>query len=744
MFAMNQAVAHGFVFGKDIVFTFGPYSSIYTELYDPATDNLMIFGSLFLGLCYGFQLLLLAKGKPKYGLLLYGIFLACLMDSRDALLFSYPFVLSLVVYRMTLPDDHEWKLHLENSFRYGVVLLFAPLGLLPLIKGSLLPMCGMTAFLCLVIFWLNDQKILACTAVGVPAISCAVLWRISRQPLLALPGFFWNMRQIISGYTEAMSFPGNSGECVLYILAAVLIIFAIVWTTRAPRISTWFLSISYAFFLFLAFKSGFIRHDPWHNIIAGTSILTAALLLTFVSNAKSSILPIAVALMVWIYIGHGTVQTTADDISLNLRVTFGRTFHGAGARLFAKDDLHKLYDKQIATIHAAFPIPQMPGTMDIYSFNQAWVLASGNAWSPRPVTQSYSAYTPELTELNLRHLEGASAPDNIVFRVEPIDGRLPSLEDGVSWPAIINHYSFQELDRDSAYLRKRTNNIENVSTEAGAFYSAVHEFEEEVTLPDSSDPLFARLEITPTFTGKIWSALFKPPELHIAMHTRDGKKTSYRVISGMMKTDFLITPLIRNTEEFVLLAADGTKYLTGNEVKSISISADDRPGLLWNTTYSMRLRKLNLLKNTDTENSRLFEKMDESLTSRHSNSPTQACEGSIESVNGIAPRFGIPTIGNSLSIKGWLAVSGKDGIVPDHTYVTLTDENGKIIYIQTHSIARDDIRGHFNQPSMPDAGYAAIVDVSSLNGRYTLGLARTHKENTQTCQQFSWPIQIVQ
>ncbi|HWF13581.1 MAG TPA: hypothetical protein VG272_07585, partial [Candidatus Acidoferrales bacterium] len=269
MFAMNQGVAHGFVFGKDIVFTFGPYSSIYTELYDPATDKLMVFGSFFLGICYCFQLLLLAKHKSNYGLLFYGIFLACLMDSRDALLFSYPLILSLVVYRVTLPHEHAWKLHLENSLSYGVALLFAPLGLLPLIKGSLLPMCGMTAFLCFAIFWLNDKKILAWATVGIPAISCALFWRISGQSLFALPGFFWNMRQIISGYNEAMSFPGNSGECVLYILAAVLIIFAIASTIRAPRISTSFLSISYAFFLFLAFKSGFIRHDPWHNIIAG-------------------------------------------------------------------------------------------------------------------------------------------------------------------------------------------------------------------------------------------------------------------------------------------------------------------------------------------------------------------------------------------------------------------------------------------------------------------------------------------
>src|SRR4029077_10303954 len=121
---------------------------------------------------------------------------------------------------------------------------------------------------------------------------------------------FWNMRPIISGYTDAMSFPGNQAECVLYALAAIVILVVVARTARAPRSSTWFLCISYALFLFIAFKSGFVRHDPWHNVIAGTSLLASALLLTFVLGHRASLLPVATALLVWAFIGHGTVPTT--------------------------------------------------------------------------------------------------------------------------------------------------------------------------------------------------------------------------------------------------------------------------------------------------------------------------------------------------------------------------------------------------------------------------------------------------
>ena len=58
MMAFNQAVAQHLTFGKDIIITFGPYASVYTWVYHPATDRLMIWGGAFLGLGY-FALLLL-------------------------------------------------------------------------------------------------------------------------------------------------------------------------------------------------------------------------------------------------------------------------------------------------------------------------------------------------------------------------------------------------------------------------------------------------------------------------------------------------------------------------------------------------------------------------------------------------------------------------------------------------------------------------------------------------------------
>ena len=49
IFSMNESIRQNLSIGKEIVFTYGPYASIYTRAYHPATDCLMMFGSFILG-----------------------------------------------------------------------------------------------------------------------------------------------------------------------------------------------------------------------------------------------------------------------------------------------------------------------------------------------------------------------------------------------------------------------------------------------------------------------------------------------------------------------------------------------------------------------------------------------------------------------------------------------------------------------------------------------------------------------
>jgi hypothetical protein len=118
------------------------------------------------------------------------------------------------------------------------------------------------------------------------------------------------------------------------------------------------------------------------------------------------------------------------------------------------------------------------------------------------------------------------------------------------------------------------------------------------------------------------------------------------------------------------------------------------------------------------------------------------CEAFIDVVNGISPTPASLSISKTLSVDGWMAISAKDGIVPEAVFVTLSDENGKKIYIKARRTPRPDVKEYYKQPGMPDPGYAAFMDVSTLSGKYTLGLSRVYKGTLETCEQFSLPLII--
>ena len=118
------------------------------------------------------------------------------------------------------------------------------------------------------------------------------------------------------------------------------------------------------------------------------------------------------------------------------------------------------------------------------------------------------------------------------------------------------------------------------------------------------------------------------------------------------------------------------------------------------------------------------------------------CDGAIDVVNGISPPPLTTNTSGLLSVGGWLAVSGKHGIVADDIFVTLSNPGEATRYIMTRRTPRNDVNEHFHQPAMPDVGYVTIADVSSLNGEYMLGLARGYKGRLEQCVQFNVPINI--
>ena len=110
-------------------------------------------------------------------------------------------------------------------------------------------------------------------------------------------------------------------------------------------------------------------------------------------------------------------------------------------------------------------------------------------------------------------------------------------------------------------------------------------------------------------------------------------------------------------------------------------------------------------------------------------------EGSIDTIDDSPPA---PTIeiGSLVAVAGWMAISIKEGILPDAVYVTLTDQDDQVAYIKTRRAVRTDVVQHFDQPKLRESGFVATFPSSHLPGNLTLGLARETGGRIELCRNF--------
>ncbi len=729
-FSMNEAVAQHLILGKEIIFTFGPYASIYTQLYHPETDALMLLGSVYIGVFYVIALLFLGGGRKKALLISLVIFLEGFLFLRDPLLFSYPLVIAASSY-VFLVRLTENNVRGKNMWLLSFVfLMLSPLGLLPLIKGSLLLVCALTAVMISLYFLYNRYYYLAAVVVISPIVSSVVFWSISGQSLSNFSGFFAGLVPIITGYTEAMAIQGKTVEIYRYLISASFIVGALVTVNKITVSSRVFLGICFSLFLFIAFKSGFVRHDG-HAMIAGISLVVAAFVASLICSCKRVKFALFLSVIAWFSITKNYVGVNADNIISNIENTYSKVWQ---AGMLDREYLQDQFKNSLLAIREEYSVPDLHGTSDVYSYDQSYLLASGNKWNPRPVFQSYQVYTQSLAVINEAHLRGENAPDNILIRVQPIDGRMPSLEDGLSWPALFDNYTVERLDNEFAYLQKK----ETVKrhSDFDVIYDGINVTGEHVQLPESKYPVYAQIDLKPTLLGKLLGLVFKPPQLKLTLKLKDGRMVEYRTISGMMRSGFFISPLVKSTEDFVFLAEMNRHYLESAMVESMAVSPVYGGAAFWMDTYTLKIKGYRGEPPLSSLLGNLKNNIVDSVPIGYAESEPVDCEGAIDVVNGWNPAPASVKVAGMLSVSGWLGLSMKDGLVPDDVFVTLKKKGEATKYIKANRTPRNDVKAYFKQLSMSDVGYSITADVSKLNGQYTLGLYRGYKGKIMQCQIF--------
>lgn len=590
-YALNEAVAQQLRFGTDIVFTFGPYVSICWPQFHPATYSLMMFGSAYLALAFAAgTALLLRERKITAALLL--VLLLALDLNRDAFQFVLPVLMVMVFARFLAPGRAGPAAAGGDPPRWTILatcgLLVSAVALLPLAKGTLAltstALVIVAAGLAGIRRPVRGAGVLLCYA-----LSMCLFWLCAGQRLSDLPTFLFSLGTVVSGYTDAMSLFGDVSRILwfVFICAAYLCLFVkspLLPHDRRLRIVV-LLALAWTFFV--VFKAAFVRHDSHERIAFDFLVLAGGLLAAF-SAGLVRISGVVIATLIVVGLGKSGNPLV---IAYRLVQTCQHQWEGLQQTLRDPASLRDRFEAARERIRTDNPLASTAGPTDIYSYDQAVLLAHGFDWSPRPILQSYATYTPDAARLNAAHLGGAKAPQTLFFRVQTIDERLPALDDGYSWRELLKYYEPTTLEGHYIRLQRRTVPLELKSEMLVAGRRVLGE---EVALPSDAGLLWAELDVRPTLLGRLVSVVYKLPRLRIAVTRADGAVAELRYIASMGRAGFLLQPLVAGTPDFLVLwqeVATG-RHVGGIDIRSMRVYGEAGSEWFWRSDYTLSLSEI--------------------------------------------------------------------------------------------------------------------------------------------------------
>ncbi|HEY4988331.1 MAG TPA: hypothetical protein VII09_00915 [Opitutaceae bacterium] len=390
--------------------------------------------------------------------------------------------------------------------------------------------------------------------------------------------------EISSGYADAMGFdeswPVFLWGAALAVLCLVFVVTA--WRAIADRSLALGACGLFAFSLYVMWKEGFTRADmvPLGGHVFGffayvlimgpvvPGLLFPGRRLHWF-DASVPLCLLAVACF------------DPEYYRLGPRVVWQR-YYGNAHVLLRLGDVPEEWRESLEEASVAASLPAVraavgKGSVDVYDFTTGAALLNGLRLASRPIFQSYSAYTPSLEGWNLRFYQSDRAPDFLLWNDEGIDNRYPGQDDAFLLAALPGHYQPLFSERGYWLFRKLT----PVSMTPPAMLPVLRQtvrLSEEVSLPPQADmAVWLRARAVPNNLGRMRALLYKPARIDIATTDVLGRTNVWRLLPRVAEGGFLLAPTIAGGGDMAALMTGQS----GTWIKSFHFEAPGGQEEFW-------------------------------------------------------------------------------------------------------------------------------------------------------------------
>lgn len=563
IWAINYAAFEGLRWGKEFIFTYGPYGYIFQtmDLGNHAIQRIV------------FELLLVVGSGLAVAVYLHSL-LFLRKSSRMMLMLVLIYIVSIQI------EEYRWwvlfllvllaGIHLSNRAAH---ITFAIAGILSgfylLLKfslgfGSLLTLI----ILCVACLLVWSPVLVAyrfSIAIAAATISFITGWIASGGGIWDIGAYVTTGLELSSGYSAAMSsdLPHLYVALIGYILFCLLLL---IWTVILRERSNWLLLALLSFPLFVAWKHAIVRHMIM-LILFGLFVITILFIHSVTDLKWRSAIPfVGLSLFLvttvllstphyWPKLKNIMIRPISDvDNELSKLINF------ALYRKFINQVSEKTQRKVVLPDSMRSVIGK--SSIDVYPWDISYVPANGLNWINRPLPASYSTYTPALDKLNAAFFNSNSIrPEYLLWHHDRIRGGMYSIDrrhiffdEPQTLLTILSNYKLIMEGPDVSLLR---------ISQYGRFTSARQigtikvPWNIWVAVPQVSGVLTASASSKPTLTMRLIRLIYRVNPIYLSLQFSSGEQLTYRLVSDNMASGLWINPFPVTVEEFRSLIKGG-------------------------------------------------------------------------------------------------------------------------------------------------------------------------------------------
>jgi hypothetical protein len=528
---LNLAVKNNFIFGKDIIFTYGPLGYLMT--------GLPIYVSIFNILIFRLFLILnsIYVIKHFYDYFNYNfifiipvliIFNFLFSSHIDILLFFF-FLFYLFLYSKN-----------GNFINLFILLIISLLSIyIKLNTGILINFI----FIISIIIFKKPNYIL------VYLVYFLIHYILVHSLKIDFKSYFSNGFEIINYYNDAMYIPSKFSSLV----TALIIIFAIIFFTFYGFYKKLLLDTKYInfhlllslFFLFILFKQSFVRADIGHNETFFLAVPYFFLLQFFyLKKCKLNLIRFKFFFLILTIISITFINSTYS-LKNNFKYNFNYlTINENANNIFLKtSSIDILPDSFLKKLNNK-SVDVLPTDINLVYFNKL-------NYKPRPIIQSYSAYSKIFLHLNFDKYNSKSGPEFIIYHDGvKIDKQHPFWQDSFAELAMIKNYdlidSFTFKNNKSLLLFKKNN--KKIVFKKKLINETSASLNTNILIPKSDNMIFMECEIEHTLIGKLVRFFYQPSPLNIKLFDSNNNSNIVKGVIPLLGSGVLVNKSLLNND----------------------------------------------------------------------------------------------------------------------------------------------------------------------------------------------------